>query len=123
VKAWDTYNNPAEAEIEFIVTDGKNIVIETFGNYPNPAVDQTTFFFTHNRSGDDVEAHIDVINATGMVLKTFDLTFTESSYRVEFPVFDIDKNLSGGLYFARLVIRSVTNASKTERVTKLIILN
>lgn len=123
VKAWDTYNNPAEAEIEFIVTDGKGIEIESFGNFPNPARDQTTFFFTHNRSGDDVEAHIDVVNATGMVLKTFNLTFTGSSYRVEFPVFDIDKNLPGGLYFARLVIRSVTNASKTERVTKLIILN
>jgi hypothetical protein len=123
VKAWDTYNNPAEAEIEFIVTDGKGIVIESFGNYPNPARDQTTFFFTHNRSGDDVEAHIDVINATGMVLKTIDLTFTGSSYRVEFPAFEIGKYLSGGLYFARLVIRSVTNASKTERVTKLIILN
>jgi hypothetical protein len=123
VKAWDTYNNPAEAEIEFIVTDGKGIVIESFGNYPNPAQDQTTFFFTHNRSGDDVEAHIDVLNATGMVLKTIDFTFTGSSYRAEFPVLDLGKNLSAGLYFARLVIRSVTNASKTERVTKLIILN
>ncbi len=123
VKAWDTYNNPAEAEIEFIVTDGKGIVIESFGNYPNPARDQTTFFFTHNRSGDDVEAHIDVLNATGMVLKTVDFTFTGSSYRAEFPILELGKNLSGGLYFARLVIRSVTNASKTERVTKLIILN
>lgn len=123
VKAWDTYNNPAEAEISFIVTDGKGIVIESFGNYPNPARDQTTFFFTHNRAGDDVEAHIDILNGTGMVLKTVDFTFTATAYRAEFPLLDLGKNLAGGLYFARLVIRSVTNASKTERVTKLIILN
>src|SRR5690606_5064331 len=35
VKAWDTHNNMAEATIEFVVTDGEGIVIETLGNFPN----------------------------------------------------------------------------------------
>jgi hypothetical protein len=123
VKAWDTHNNPAEARIEFVVTDGKTLVLESFGNYPNPATSNTTFFFTHNRPGDDVEAQVEVLNATGRVLVTFGMTFPASTYRVEFPRMDVDKNLPPGLYFARVVVRSLTNASKTERVTKLIVLN
>jgi hypothetical protein len=127
IKAWDTYNNPAEATIEFIVTDGKTIVIESFGNYPNPSRGETTFYFTHNRSGDDLQADLYIFNAAGMIVKTIGFTVTESSYRVEFPELnlknDVDKNLPPGLYLARLVVRSVTNTSKNERVTKLILMN
>jgi len=36
---------------------------------------------------------------------------------------DFWKNLKAGLYLARLVVRSVTNGSKNEQVTKLIITN
>jgi hypothetical protein len=127
VKGWDTYNNPAEASIDFIVTDGKQIVIESFGSYPNPASEKTTFYFTHNRFGDDLQAEIYIFNAHGMVQKTLSYSIAESSYRVEFPELDlksnVDKYLAPGLYLVRLVIRSVTNASKNEQVTKLIILN
>ena len=45
IKAWDVFNNSAEASIDFIVTDGEALVIESFGNYPNPFSNRTTLFF------------------------------------------------------------------------------
>lgn len=124
LKAWDTYNNPAQAQINFVVTDGEALVIETFSNYPNPFRDGTTLFFTHNRVGDDLEGELVVYDVTGLELKRASFTVSESSYRVELPrltvAADLDKNVSGGLYLARVAVRSLTNGSKNERVTKLI---
>ncbi|MBL7859043.1 MAG: type IX secretion system sortase PorU [Cyclobacteriaceae bacterium] len=127
VKAWDTYNNPAEAIIYFVVTDGQGLVIESFGNYPNPTKQETTFFFTHNRSGEDLETTFYLYNSTGQVIQALGATVTESPYRVELLTLDVeiaaDKKLTPGLYLARLVVRSLADGSKNEHVTKLIIVN
>jgi hypothetical protein len=124
LKAWDTHNNPAQAQINFVVTDGEALVIETFGNYPNPFWDGTTLFFTHNRVGDDLEGELVVYDIAGLELKRMVFSVSGSSYRVELPRLtaagDLDKNVSGGLYLARVAVRSLTNGSKNERVTKLI---
>lgn len=127
VKAWDTYNNPSVRSIGFIVSDGNEIVIERFGNYPNPFTTSTTLFFTHNRSGDDLETVLGIFDITGRLLKTQELSIPASPYEVELLKLDTRddfwKNLKAGLYLARLVVRSVTNGSKNEQVTKLIITN
>lgn len=127
VKAWDTSNNGAETTIQFRVTDGEAIVIEQFGNYPNPLDDQTTFFFTHNRSGDDLEIELYLYTLQGQALKTYEMTEISSSYEVTFPKLDctveFGKKLPPGLYLARVGVRSLTNGSKYERVTKLIVVN
>jgi hypothetical protein len=125
LKAWDVFNNPSEATIDFIVSDGENLVIESFGNYPNPFRENTSLFFTHNRSGDDLQAQVFIQNISGEVIKTIEFTIPESDYMVNLMELDIpefDKKLSAGLYLARLVVRSLTNGSRNERVTKLIVL-
>lgn len=126
VKAWDIYNNGSEATIDFIVTDGEGLVIESFGNYPNPFLENTTLFFTHNRSGDDLQAQVFIQNATGELVQHYQIDLPESGYHVDvmqLGAANNDKKLSAGLYLARLVVRSLTNGSKNEQVTKLIILN
>jgi len=127
VKAWDTHNNPGQSTLEFVVTDGENLVIETFLNFPNPFQSETSIFFTHNRSGDDLQAQLVIYGANGAQLKTYDYEIPQSSYRVDLGVindlYDFGKKLPGGLYLARLAVRSLTNGSKYERVTKLIVVN
>lgn len=127
LKAWDTFNNPGEASIDFMVTAGENLTIETFGNYPNPFSGKTMLFFTHNRSGDDLQALISIVDVMGNVLKTGEITLLSSSYYVNLMEFDaednIGKKLKPGLYLARLAVRSLSNGSKNEQVAKLIILN
>jgi hypothetical protein len=127
VYAWDAFNNPAEATVDFIVTDGEALVIEDFSNYPNPFPNETSVYFTHNRSGDDLQAMLVLYMPTGQILKTFEFNIPQSAYQVD--LLDIDafaqfgKKLPGGVYLARLAVRSVTNGSKSERVTKLIVVN
>ena len=127
VSAWDTHNNPATASISFLVTDGNGIVIENFGNYPNPFQDNSTLYFTHNRSGDDLRAQLFIFSLAGTLIKSAEISITDSEYRINLIEFDAldesGKKLLPGLYLARLVVRSLTNGSKNEKVTKLIILN
>lgn len=102
-------------------------MIEEFSNYPNPFPNETSVYFTHNRSGDDLKAMLALYMPTGQVLKTYEFDLPQSAYQVD--LLDIDafaefgKKLPGGVYLARLVVRSVTNGSKSERVTKLIVVN
>jgi hypothetical protein len=127
VKAWDVYNNPAEAKIDFIVTDGELLVIEDFGNFPNPFLEKTMLFFTHNRSGDDLQAQLFIYSLSGEILKAFEISLPQSDYRQNLIELDnsedVEKKLAPGVYLSRLIVRSLTNGSKNEQVTKLIILN
>lgn len=127
VKAWDTYNNPAQASIDFLVTDGQVLVIESFGNAPNPFQNETKVYFTHNRSGDDLQAQLNIYSLAGQALKTYEFDLPESPYQVDLieisGLNDFGKKLPGGVYLARLAVRSLTNGSKSERVTKLIVVN
>src|SRR5690606_18676982 len=47
--AWDVYNNPVTAEIQFVVVGDESLVLKNVLNYPNPFVNYTQFWFTHNR--------------------------------------------------------------------------
>jgi hypothetical protein len=124
IKAWDVYNNPSKTTVDFIVTDGSQIQIEEFGNFPNPVVDKTTLYFNHNSSGDDLEAQVFIYNLTGHLLFNQKVQLFNSPYQAELLVIDnTEKKLPAGLYVARMVVRSLTNGSKNEQVTKLIILN
>lgn len=131
LKAWDTYNNPAQATIEFSVTETENLVIQSFGSHPNPfrasIHNSTQLSFTHNRSGDHLEGTLVLYDGTGHILHTYRFNVPSSSYQVNLleliPGVNFAKNQSKGLYFARLSVRSLTNGSKNEQVTKLILSN
>jgi hypothetical protein len=127
LQAWDTHGNAAEATIQFIVTDGQALVIETLANVPNPFETETAIYFTHNRSGDDLEGQLYLYSIAGQVLKTYDFEIPNSPYHVDLlqinDLNDFGKKLPGGVYLARLAVRSLTNGAKSERVTKLIVLN
>ncbi|MCI0751611.1 MAG: type IX secretion system sortase PorU [Flammeovirgaceae bacterium] len=127
VKAWDTHNNPAEASLDFTVSDGNDIAIQSSGVYPNPTESEATFFFAHSRPGDDLGGSLSIYDITGQVVQQNDFTIFESPYRVEVAKVNSfapgSKKLQKGLYFARLEVRSLSNGSKSEHVSKLIITN
>lgn len=127
VKAWDTYNNPGEGTVEFYVTDGNALQIEFFSNYPNPFDDKSMLFFRHNRPGDDLVVDLTLYSRTGEIIYATSKVFYSSNYEVSLLEIDLKndsfKKLTGGLYFARVIARSLSNGSKNEHVTKLIIPN
>jgi hypothetical protein len=126
VRVWDTYNNPAEATIEFYVSDN-NLVIEEFGNFPNPFKTMTTIFFRHNRPGEDLDVMLTLVDAAGSEVKSFRISVPNSTYHVNLLEFDdyrhLHKKLPPGLYFGRLKVRSVTDGSESMAIRKLILAN
>lgn len=126
--ASDVFNNRAQATISFIVTDGHELVIESFGNYPNPFTESTTLFFTHNRSGDDLLAQLSIFNVAGQLITTAEYAVAQSGYHIDLLELNAaagaaGKKLPPGPYLARVVVRSMSNGSKNEKVTRLILLN
>ncbi|MBK6611096.1 MAG: type IX secretion system sortase PorU [Sphingobacteriales bacterium] len=51
VKCWDINNNSAKGYTEFVVVKDAKLALEHVLNYPNPFMDQTSFWFEHNRPG------------------------------------------------------------------------
>jgi hypothetical protein len=87
---------------------------------------KTTLFFTHNRSGDDLEAQLFIYSPTGNIVRTAQIPVFGSGYKVDLLEIENesnDKKLPPGLYLARVSVRSLTNGSKNEQVAKFIISN
>jgi hypothetical protein len=127
VRAWDVYNNPASAVIEFVVTRDDGLMIESLANYPNPFSDLTTIEFTHNRTGEDLEAFLEIYNPNGQRMKTSTYQVPSSQFRVTLDEWDgtntFGTKLNNGIYLLRLTVRSLVDGSKNGLITKVIILN
>jgi Peptidase family C25 len=127
LSASDTYNNSSTKNIDFVVSDGSQIQIEQFANFPNPVFTNTQFWFTHSRPGEDLQATITVYNLAGQVILSQDYEITESQYQVTLPSWNgeapEERKLGQGLYLAKLFVRSLLDGSNNERIAKFIIMN
>jgi len=127
LSASDTYNNRTTTSVDFVVTDGTDIQIETFSNYPNPFYESTTLEFTHSRPGEDLEAFLTIFDVAGKIIMNQHYHIPESQYRVTLSEWDGKSadgaKLSRGLYVGKLFVRSLLDGSKNEQIAKLIILN
>ncbi len=106
LRAWDIYNNPSEAYIEFEVVDKSEIFLRNVYNYPNPAKDYTYFQFEHNKSGTDAIITIDIYNLSGRIVRTIKRNIYMEGYHsspIEWDLKDNNGNsLANGLYPYRI---------------------
>lgn len=63
-KAWDVYNNPVTAEIQFVVVSDDTVTLKNVLNYPNPFVSYTEFWFSHNKPFEPLEVQVQVMTIT-----------------------------------------------------------
>ncbi|MFB6457576.1 type IX secretion system sortase PorU [Chitinophaga sp. Hz27] len=123
IKAWDSYNNVASQEIDFVVTENGTVVIEDVSCYPNPFHDQTKFVFTHNQQGQEVIVTIQVFDLSGRIMKTLKDTIIPGSNRFDGMPWngtgDSGARLSSGIYLYRLTISS--NGKKKVKGGKVVI--
>ncbi|MDH4058349.1 MAG: C25 family cysteine peptidase, partial [Cyclobacteriaceae bacterium] len=127
VKAWDVYNNGSSSRINFVVTSDNQLIIEELKNYPNPFSDITTIQFSHNRSGEDLEAFVTIFDNAGRPVATMNYEIANSQYLVTLLDWNgtntAGSKLGNGIYLLRLSVRSLLDGSKNEQISKLIILN
>ncbi|MBF9143817.1 type IX secretion system sortase PorU [Hymenobacter properus] len=129
LKAWDTYNNSAEKEIEFVVATNEKIALDHVLNYPNPFANSTTFMFDHNQAGGGdgmLDVQVQIFTVAGRLVRTLTATLPSSKAHQDGITWngrdDFNDQLARGVYVYRLSVRSANNgtASKFE---KLVILN
>lgn len=123
LKAWDTHNNSSEKKIDFIVSSIAQIKISQLFNYPNPAVEQTSFHFIHNYAGEDLALDIEIIDRMGKSVYKISDVIKQSSGTIDYA-WDINStnNIAAGSYVYRCKIKSLVNNSEAMAVEKLVII-
>nr|WP_315157411.1 type IX secretion system sortase PorU [uncultured Flavobacterium sp.] len=126
IKAWDVYNNPVISEIQFLVVGNESITLTNVLNYPNPFVNYTEFWFTHNRPFEPLEVQVQVMTITGKVVWTKNQIITTEGFLSREIKWDgkddFGDRLGKGVYVYRLTVKSSLSNKKAEKIEKLVIL-
>ena len=125
-KAWDVYNNPISAEIQFVVVSDASITLTNVLNYPNPFVNYTQFWFTHNHPYEPLEVQVQVMTITGKIVWTKNqVVYTDGFLSREITwdgKDDFGDKIGKGVYVYKLTVKSTLTNQKTEKIEKLVIL-
>ncbi len=125
-KAWDVYNNPVTSEIQFVVVGEETLALKNVLNYPNPFVDYTEFWFTHNRPFEPLEVQVQVMTVTGKVVWTRNQTVVTDGFLSRDIKWDgrddFGDRIGKGVYVYKLTVRSTTSGKQSEKFEKLVIL-
>ena len=125
-KCWDTYNNPSESTLSFIVVNDNDLILSNVLNYPNPFINYTEFWFNHNKPNETLDVQVQIFTVSGKLVKTLNrsvqsdgLLSREISWN---GLDDFGNKIGKGVYVYRLHVRSQITNAKAEKFEKLVIL-
>lgn len=125
VKAWDVANNSGEASLDFHVVNKEELKLEHVLNYPNPFTTKTTFWFDHNRPGEELEVQIQVFTVAGKLVKTIRSTIISMGNRsseVEWDgKDDFGARIGRGVYIYTLRVQT-SDGKSAKKIQKLYLL-
>jgi hypothetical protein len=125
-KAWDVYNNPIAAEVQFVVVGDETLTLTNVLNYPNPFVSYTQFWFTHNRPFEPLEVQVQVMTVTGKVVWTTNQMVNTDGFLCREINWDgrddFGDKIGKGVYVYKLTVKSTLTNKQTEKYEKLVIL-
>lgn len=123
---WDVYNNPTTSEIQFFVVGDETMTLTNVLNYPNPCVNYTEFWFTHNKPNEPLEVQVQVLTITGKVVWTKNQTITTAGFLSREITWDtrddFGNRLGKGVYVYKLTVKATFSNKKVEKIEKLVIL-
>ena len=125
-KAWDVYNNYVSQEIQFIVVGDGELSLTNVLNYPNPFVNYTQFWFSHNKPFEPLEVQVLIMTITGKVVKSINEMVTNTGFLSREITWDgkddFGDAIGKGVYIYKLTVRSTISDQKSEKIEKLVIL-
>ncbi|HHB51964.1 MAG TPA: T9SS type A sorting domain-containing protein, partial [Saprospiraceae bacterium] len=126
LKAYDTYNNPAEASLNFVVLDDAKLVLEHVLNYPNPFVNYTEFWFNHNKPNEPLEVQLQIFTVSGKLVRTINQVVQNSgglSREIHWDgLDDFGQKIGKGVYVYKLEVKATISGLKAKKYEKLVIL-
>ena len=125
-RAWDTYNNPIKAELQFVVVGDEDITLSNVLNYPNPFVNHTEFWFNHNKPFEPLEVQVQVMTITGKIVWTKNQTVATDGFLCREITWDgkddFGDSIGKGIYIYKLTVKSSLTNKTSEKIEKLVIL-
>ena len=125
-KAWDAYNNFISTEMQFVVVGNEEITLSNVLNYPNPFVDYTQFWFSHNKPFEPLDVQVQIITINGKIVKTINQSVQTDGFLSRDIVWDgkddFGDRIGKGVYVYKLTVRSTISDKKSEKIEKLVIL-
>ena len=125
IKAWDVYNNSIATSLDFQVVDDKDITIDRVLNYPNPFVDYTEFWFTHNHPFEDLDVMIQVYTISGKLVWQHRQSVISDGFLSREISWDgrdnFGEKLAKGVYVYKISVRA-PNGKTAQKIEKLVIL-
>jgi hypothetical protein len=125
-KCWDTYNNPSESTLRFIVVNDNDLILSNVLNYPNPFISYTEFWFNHNKPNETLDVQVQIFTVSGKLVKTLNrsvqsdgLLSREISWN---GLDDFGNKIGKGVYVYKLHVKSQISNAKAEKFEKLVIL-
>ncbi|HEU4790271.1 MAG TPA: type IX secretion system sortase PorU, partial [Flavobacterium sp.] len=123
---WDVYNNATTMEMQFLVVGDESIALTNVLNYPNPCVNYTEFWFSHNKPNEPLEVQVQVLTITGKVVWTKNQTITTSGFLSREITWDtrddFGNKIGKGVYVYKLTVKATLSNKKIEKYEKLVIL-
>lgn len=125
VKAWDVHNVSGKGYTEFIVAESAEVALKNVLNYPNPFMDKTSFWFEHNKAGQELTATVQIMTLSGRVVKTIREQFVAEGFLVDHLQWDgldeFGQPIGRGTYIYRLTVQAADN-TKADVIQKLVVL-
>ncbi len=128
LKAWDVYNNSSTKDIQFVVAGGDALEITRVLNYPNPFVNYTEFWFSHNRENEGfLDVQVQIFTVTGKVVKTIGGTYPTEGINLFRKITwdgldDFGDRIGKGVYVYKITVKSPLTNKRVEKFEKLVIL-
>ncbi|MEM9326528.1 MAG: type IX secretion system sortase PorU [Bacteroidota bacterium] len=120
IKVWDLYNNSSDQSVEFIVSDLPSLTLTGVVNYPNPAKDETTFTFEHDRIGEEIEIAIDLYDMKGAVVEQLIFSIDDAPGRIDGLTWDLNTStIQKGIYLYRITVRSTLDGAVSSEFRRL----
>jgi len=121
VKAWDNFNNSSEEKVDFEVIRENVLSIREVFNFPNPFSDETVFTF---RISEASEVTIKIFTANGRLIQEIVGNIAENGYNtIDWNGLDRDGTKpANGVYFYKIIARSLESTLRGEATGKLVIM-
>jgi hypothetical protein len=123
VKAWDIHNNSSTEETHFEVRAGSSLSLYNVFNFPNPFNRSTRFTFQRTTT-DPIDVEVKIYTVAGRLIHTIQLPAVVDRF-VQIPWDGRDQEggeVANGVYFYRIVARSLDGALSSEAMGKLSVL-
>jgi hypothetical protein len=126
ITAWDTYNNSAMNEIQFVVSESDGVELSRVLNYPNPFTSYTEFWFNHNRPFEPLDVQVQVMTISGKVVWSKNQNLTTTGFTSREITWDgrddFGQRLGKGVYVYKITVKSTLTNKSSSKIEKLVIL-